>query len=212
MYFTQNTKTKGIKIGYSKNPKQRRSGLQTASEDDLVILGYIHGELEDERAYHQKFAEYRIKGEWFKPDILPAVLEIIAKNPLDRPPPSNVMVVGDGNFFDQGLVWRALDELYAKNRIAWVVTAGERALEHWAWAWASRNKVDVYRYYPKWRTRGRFAGFEASRRLLRAMFDHKTFLAFLGERPGPSILRLIARAQKMGYEVVVKGQQPVVQA
>jgi hypothetical protein len=39
VYFTQNTKTQAIKIGYSKNPKQRRSGLQTASEDDLAVLG-----------------------------------------------------------------------------------------------------------------------------------------------------------------------------
>jgi len=212
VYFTQDTQTKAIKIGYSKNPKKRRSGLQTASPNELVILGFIHGELEDEKAYHQKFAQHRIKGEWFKGDILPAVLEIIARNPIDRPPPSNVIVVGDSDFHDQSLVSRALDELHARNRIAWVVTGGERSLERWALAWAKQNKVDVYCYLPKWSKHGRFAGFEVGRRLLRAMFDHKTFLAFLGGRAGSSTLKLIARAQKMGFEVVVKGQQAIVQA
>jgi hypothetical protein len=207
IYFTQDTQTKAIKIGYSKDPKKRRSGLQSATPNTLLLLGMIHGGLEHERAYHEKFAEYRIQGEWFKGDILPAVLEIIAKNPIDRPPPSNVIVVGDGEFNDQSLVFRALDELHAKNPIAWVITGGERMLERWAWAWADRNKVDVYRYYPKWRSRGRFAAFDVQRRLLRAMFDPKTVLAFLAGRPNSSALTSVNRARKMGIEVLVKDQQ-----
>src|SRR5262245_1891446 len=101
IYFTQDAQTKAIKIGYSKNPKKRRSGLQTATPNQLVLLRVIHGGREHERAYHDKFAEHRIQGEWFRGGILPAVLQIIAKNPIDRPPPSNVIVVGDGEFHDQ---------------------------------------------------------------------------------------------------------------
>jgi hypothetical protein len=211
IYFTQDTQTKAIKIGYSKDPKKRRSGLQTATPNQLILLGVIHGGLEHERAYHKKFADYRIQGEWFKGDILPAVLEIIAKNPIDRPPPTNILVIGDSHFHDQGLVSRTLDELHARNPIAWVITAGERMLEHWAWAWARQKGVDVYQYYPRWRSKGRFAGFEAGRRLIRSMFDPKLLLAFRADGPSPSIADLIRRARKAGIEVVEKGGRAVAQ-
>jgi hypothetical protein len=204
IYFTQDSQTKAIKIGYSKNPKKRRAGLQSATPGQLVLLGAIHGGLEHERAYHEKFAQHRLHGEWFKGDILSAVLEIIAKNPTDRPPPSNVIVVGDSDFCDQGLVSRTLGELHAKNPIAWVITGGDRNLECWAWDWARLNGVEVYRYFPKWSRHGRFAGFEVGRRLLRSMFDPKTLLAFLAERASSSTLNLISRAQKIGIEVVIK--------
>src|SRR5262245_34291022 len=121
IYFTQDTQTKAIKIGYSKNPKKRRSGLQTATPGELILLGAIHGGLEHERGYHDKFSQYRLHGEWFRGDILPAVLEIIAKNPIDRPPPSNVLIVGDSDFRDHALVSQALNDLHAKNPVAWVV-------------------------------------------------------------------------------------------
>jgi YspA, cpYpsA-related SLOG family/Meiotically up-regulated gene 113 len=207
IYFTQDTQTKAIKIGYSKNPKRRRAGLQTATPNELALLGTVHGGLEHERAYHDKFAQFHIQGEWFKGEILPSVLEIIAKNPIEKPPPSNVIVVGDGEFNDERLVAMTLDELHARNPIAWLVTGGERTLEAWAWRWASRNNVDVYRYYPKWRTRGRFAAFDAQRRLLRSMFDPKTLVAFLAGRANSSALTLVRRAEKMGIEVVIKGQR-----
>jgi hypothetical protein len=65
--------------------------------------------------------------------------------------------------------------------------------------------VDVYYYFPKWRSRGRFAGFEATRRMLNSMFDPKLVLAFLCERPSSSTLNAIGRAQRKGIEVVVRG-------
>jgi hypothetical protein len=149
IYFTQDTLTKAIKIGYSKNPKKRRSGLQTASQNPLILLGEIHGGLEDERWYHDKFAQYCIQGEWFKGEILGEVKQIIAKNPTDKPPRSNVIVFGDSDFRDKAIVFQTLDELIAKNPIAWVVTGGERNLEHWAWEWAKQGEVRVHNYYPK---------------------------------------------------------------
>ena len=38
IYFAQNVQTKAIKIGYSKDPKKRRAGLQSASEVELVLI------------------------------------------------------------------------------------------------------------------------------------------------------------------------------
>jgi hypothetical protein len=208
IYFTQDILNKAIKIGYSKNPKKRRAGLQSSNSSPLVLLGAIHGGLEHERGFHDKFAQHRLHGEWFKGEILPAVLEIIAKNPTDRPPPSNVIVVGDSDFRDQALVSQALDELHTKNPVAWVITGGDRHLECWAWQWAARNRVEVYRYYPKWGRHGRGAGAEVGRRMLRSMFDPKTLLAFLAPRGSPTTSNLISRAQKVGIEVVVKAGRP----
>jgi hypothetical protein len=212
IYFTQDTQTKAIKIGYSKNPNKRRSGLQSATPGQLILLGCIHGGLEHERGYHDKFAQHRLHGEWFKGDILHAVLEVIANNPIDRPPPSNVIVIGETDFCDEALVSRALAELHAKNPIAWVITGGDRHLEHWAWAWAHLNRVEVYRYYPKWTKYSKFAAFKVGPQMLRSMFDPKTLLAFLTDKAKSNTLTLIARAQKMGIEVVIKGRQTVVQA
>lgn len=210
IYFAQDTTSKAIKIGYSKDPKKRRSGLQTASPNPLELLGVVHGGLEHERAYHKKFKEERIHGEWFHGTILPEVQEIIARNPLDKPPPSNLLVIGDAHFIDRDFMFRALDGMHASNPVGWIVTAGERMLEEWAWEWAKLNRVEVYRYYAKWRTKGRFAGFEVGRRLLRSMFDPKTVVAFLSGGPATNTLDLIRRAKKAGIEVVVHGVQPAV--
>jgi hypothetical protein len=205
IYFMQDTLTKAIKIGYSKNPKKRRSGLQTATPNQLVLLGEIHGGLEHETAYHERFADFRIHGEWFKGDILPDVLEIIAKNPTDRPPPSNVIVTGDSDFRDTGLVSRSLAELHASNRIAWVITGGDRSFANAAEEWARRHDVEIYRYYPKWSRHGRFAGFKIGQQMLRSMFDAKLLLAFLAEKPSQSTTALMGRAEKAGIEVVIRG-------
>lgn len=203
IYFAQDTQTRAIKIGYSKNPKKRRYGLQSATPGELILLGAIHGGLEHESAYHEKFAQYRIKREWFKPDILPAVLEIIAKNPTDGPPPSNVIVVGDSDFRDRDLVFRTLNEMHAKNTIAWVITGGDRHLECWAWEWARLNHVEVYRYFPNWKKHGRFAAFKVGPQLIRSMFDPKTVLAFLADKVSASTSNLIRRVQKADIEVVI---------
>jgi hypothetical protein len=205
IYFTQDTLTKAIKIGYSKNPKKRRSGLQSATPNPLVLLGSIHGGLDNERAYHDKFAQFRIQGEWFKEDILPAVLDIIAKNPIDRPPPSNIFISGDSHFRDTALVLQALDELHASNPIVWVITGGDRPFDCAAGAWARRHGVDVYCYYPNWRKHGRGAGAEVGRRMLRSMFDPKLFLIFRAETISPTTSSLIGRARKAGIEVVLRG-------
>src|SRR5262249_25951519 len=160
--FIQNTVTKAIKIGYSKNPKKRLDSLQTATPDKLVLLGAIQGGLEHETAFHERFARFAVQGEWFKGDILREVLEVIAKEAANpQKPKPNVIVAGDSDSFFQwssddhqmanrnrleALVFQALGEIHANTPIAWVITGGERLLEHFAWQWASQNKVEVYRY------------------------------------------------------------------
>lgn len=62
-----------VKIGYSCNPKARLRQMQTGSPQVLRILAIDEdGSPEVERWYHERFAAYRQKGEWFErcPEIL----------------------------------------------------------------------------------------------------------------------------------------------
>lgn len=66
VYFISNKNS--IKIGFTKNdPKKRLKQLQTGSEDQLYLVGYLSGDLSLEKDLHRKFAHLRIRnnGEWF---------------------------------------------------------------------------------------------------------------------------------------------------
>ena len=54
-----------VKIGYSKNPEARLSALQTASAERLDLMGYIPGNPDTEKQFHELFGHLRRKGEWF---------------------------------------------------------------------------------------------------------------------------------------------------
>ncbi len=54
-----------IKIGSSGNPKSRLIGIQTGSFQQLRILAVCPGGTEQERAYHHRYADQRLQGEWF---------------------------------------------------------------------------------------------------------------------------------------------------
>lgn len=54
-----------IKIGYSYNPHERLKALQLGSPVDLRVLATAPGGAARERAYHDQFAEARVRGEWF---------------------------------------------------------------------------------------------------------------------------------------------------
>ena len=67
VYFITNGEN--IKIGYTKNSVQKRlKQLNTGSDKQLYILGYIKGTMADEEAIHPKFAQYKLRtnGEWFQ--------------------------------------------------------------------------------------------------------------------------------------------------
>jgi len=54
-----------VKIGYSINPLQRLTDLQTGMPYRLEILASEWGTPEDEKFYHAKFKHLRHVGEWF---------------------------------------------------------------------------------------------------------------------------------------------------
>lgn len=79
IYFIQGRETFNIKIGYTRRDADRRlRELQTGSHEVLFLLAVIEdGDEEHERLLHQRFADNRLEGEWFKPSL--DLLRYIAK-------------------------------------------------------------------------------------------------------------------------------------
>lgn len=66
-----------IKIGYSANPAVRTRAVMSAFADGGKVLGVLPGDRELEKHFHDKFAEHRSHGEWFKPsDEMAAVIAL----------------------------------------------------------------------------------------------------------------------------------------
>jgi hypothetical protein len=64
--------TGAIKIGAAIDPLRRLAGLQCGSPIELRILAQGPGSPRDERILHERFAPFRLHGEWFErsPEIL----------------------------------------------------------------------------------------------------------------------------------------------
>ena len=65
IYLVKNAARNACKIGYSSDPRKRLSSLQTATIDQLELIGTLHGGRELERETHELFAGWHITGEWF---------------------------------------------------------------------------------------------------------------------------------------------------
>lgn len=72
IYFLQENELfrNRVKIGYSTRPLRRFDDLNTASSTNLKLLLVLGGDQEMEKVYHDRFAKYRHKGEWFKYGLL----------------------------------------------------------------------------------------------------------------------------------------------
>ena len=78
IYFIKHTEY--IKIGYTDLKIQNRlSQLQVSCPVKLEVLGLINGDIDDEKKYHVKFANFSSSGEWF--EIHPEIIDFI--NGLD---------------------------------------------------------------------------------------------------------------------------------
>jgi hypothetical protein len=65
VYFVQSGSDGPIKIGWSRDVSRRVAELQTANAHVLVLLGTVAGTMEDEAAFHARFAHLRMEAEWF---------------------------------------------------------------------------------------------------------------------------------------------------
>lgn len=70
IYFIQGESGGSVKIGYATDIEKRIKTLQTGFPETLVILKTYPGDTSDEAGIHEEFKEFRLRGEWFKPDVL----------------------------------------------------------------------------------------------------------------------------------------------
>lgn len=68
IYFIKSTRSNVVKIGVANDVHARLLSLQTANAARLVLIAEMPGDERYERMLHQAFAEYRIRGEWFRLD------------------------------------------------------------------------------------------------------------------------------------------------
>lgn len=71
IYFAQSGTDGAIKIGFSKNVKQRLKDIQCSSPEALTILAIHPGSVWNEQQLHKRFGEDRCRanGEWFRPSV-----------------------------------------------------------------------------------------------------------------------------------------------
>jgi hypothetical protein len=80
IYFVQAGDIGQIKIGVSKDPRMRLSGLQTGNPNKLRLLWFCpYDKQKAESNVHNLLAEYRLAGEWFSPSekVLDLVVQTI---------------------------------------------------------------------------------------------------------------------------------------
>lgn len=75
-YFIQAGTDGPVKIGVAQDVEKRIKELQTGCPDDLRLIGRIQGNCESE--LHKRFSQFRLRGEWFNPDI--RLLAFIVEN------------------------------------------------------------------------------------------------------------------------------------
>ena len=66
VYFIRGASTGAIKIGYTTDLNGRFNALQGASSETLEVLCAVNGDRELEARFHKRFADCRIRGEWFE--------------------------------------------------------------------------------------------------------------------------------------------------
>jgi hypothetical protein len=84
LYFIQ-TESGPVKIGVAASPAKRLQNLQTGHHERLALVCTIPNGYRLEGVLHERFAEGRIRGEWFRADT-PGLAELIGELINDRPP------------------------------------------------------------------------------------------------------------------------------
>lgn len=79
VYFVTCREANAVKIGSSLEPRARLSEIQWGCPLELRLEAVLPGGCEQEFAFHERFSEVRLRGEWFS--INEMIEAIIAANP-----------------------------------------------------------------------------------------------------------------------------------
>jgi sRNA-binding protein len=83
VYFITAREIGRVKIGYAADAWRRFNKIQSDSPCEVDLEATVVGSVEDERAFHARFAAHRIRREWFA--LCPEIEDLIAANRFDRP-------------------------------------------------------------------------------------------------------------------------------
>jgi hypothetical protein len=83
VYFITCRDLSMVKIGWAFEPRSRISALQGGNPYPLVIEALLDGEREVEAQVHERFADHRVRAEWFH--LSPAIEAVIEANRVDLP-------------------------------------------------------------------------------------------------------------------------------
>lgn len=89
-----------LKIGTTIDPQARVEGLRSSSSSPVSLIWLTHGNADDERALHKRFAKDRFKGEWFHPS--DALRAFIAEKPAPR---EGYQTPGSRLAYAKGIEW-----------------------------------------------------------------------------------------------------------
>lgn len=88
VYFLQEPSAGHIKIGSTWNINKRIAQLEVGLPYKLKLIGLLEGECQTEKDIQKKFADYCVKGEWFRPEA--QLLEFIAQHAKFSETPLNL--------------------------------------------------------------------------------------------------------------------------
>lgn len=104
VYFITAREVGKVKIGCAYDPFVRLEKLQTSSPVDLTLEAILRGAYREEKEFHRRFAEHRVRGEWFA--LCPEIEALIATNS----PPKRPISVADKrrlrNMHTRGEEWK----------------------------------------------------------------------------------------------------------
>ena len=119
IYFAHDQIGGFVKIGFSLKPGARLNKMRTDSPRELVLLGVVDGDLSVERAFHDRFAHLRHRGEWFKDDgtIVALVEAMILSGQAQPTPPKKVKPSTNGRPSNSQLTALGLSRSYASELV-----------------------------------------------------------------------------------------------
>ena len=111
VYFIEAIGGGVVKIGTSTNVAQRFAQLQSGFPYELKLLRVLPGYMEEERFFHDLFAEYRVRAEWFESEIVKAWIASDSLLPTLKAYGTNLAFIPPGVYVTNFWAWGFVRDL-----------------------------------------------------------------------------------------------------